>query len=251
MDGWLIEVQRRPVLCVFCSTLAFRLLQTLLKFLPRPNAVSCDPWKSYKWKNLSVSLVHSLLTGTWAIFCVLQYPAMVYEIHSSFTPVSYLLVVVSTGYFIEDAGDILFSGYVRESWEFLLHHFLVIWTFLYAVLTSHYVAGAVVALFVEVNSVFLHSRLMLKMAEVPKDSLIYTINKVLNFTTYVIFRLGAQLYLTMYILVNYSQLDHAAYFLASMMLMNIMILIYFYRLLRADFFSKHSRSNGTRKFAQD
>ncbi|GAA6105627.1 ras-related protein Rab-34 isoform X1 [Tachysurus ichikawai] len=67
MDGWLKEVQRQPLLCVFCSSLAFRLLQTLLKFLPRPHTVNCDQWKSYKWKNLSVSLVHSLLTGTWAV----------------------------------------------------------------------------------------------------------------------------------------------------------------------------------------
>ncbi|XP_053504300.1 TLC domain-containing protein 1 [Ictalurus furcatus] len=251
MDGWLNEVQRRPVLYIFCSSLAFRLLQTLLKFLPRPHIVSRDPWKSYKWKNLSVSLVHSLLTGTWAIFCVFQYPVMVYELYSSFTPVSYLLIVVSTGYFIQDAVDIIVSGYARESWEFLLHHGVVIWTFLYAVLTSHYVAGAVVALFVEVNSVFLHSRLMFKMAEVAKDSHLYTINKFLNVSTYISFRLGAQFYLTWYILVNYSWLDHAGYFLASMMLMNIMILVYFYRLLRADFFSKRSQSNGIRKFAQD
>ncbi|KAK2827193.1 hypothetical protein Q7C36_018119 [Tachysurus vachellii] len=251
MDGWLKEVQRRPLLCVFCSSLAFRLLQTLLKFLPRPHAVNCDQWKSYKWKNLSVSVVHSLLTGTWAVSCVFQYPVMVYDLHSSFTPVSYLLVIISTGYFIQDAGDIIFSGYARESWEFLLHHVLVIWTFLYAVLTRQYVAGAVVALFVEVNSVFLHARLMLKMAGVTKDSLLYTINKFINVTTYISFRLGAQSYLTWYILVNYSWLDHAGYFLTSMMLMNIMILIYFYRLLRTDFFSKHSQSNGVRKFVQD
>ncbi|GAA6079179.1 TLC domain-containing protein 1, partial [Tachysurus ichikawai] len=154
-------------------------------------------------------------------------------------------------YFIQDAGDIIFSGYARESWEFLLHHFMVIWTFLYAVLTKQYVAGAVVALFVEVNSVFLHARLMLKMAGVNKDSLLYTINKFINVTTYISFRLGAQFYLTWYILVNYSWLDHAGYFLTSMMLMNIMILIYFYRLLRTDFFSKHSQSNGVRKFVQD
>lgn len=122
---------------------------------------------------------------------------------------------------------------------------------MYTVLTRHYVAGAVVALFVEVNSVFLHFRLMLKMAVVAKDSLLYTINKLLNITTYIIFRLGAQFYLTWYLLINYSRLDHAGYFLASMILMNIMILIYFYRLLRADLFSKHSQSNGSRKFAQD
>lgn len=127
----------------------------------------------------------------------------------------------------------------------------VIGTFLYAVNTSRYVAGAVVALFVEVNSVFLHLRLLLKLAGVTKDSLIYSINKVLNVATYVSFRLGAQFYLTWYIIYNYSWLDHALYFLVSLMLMNIMILIYFYRLLCADFFPKHSHQNGIQKFAKD
>ncbi|KAF5907002.1 calfacilitin, partial [Clarias magur] len=123
MDGWLREVERRPILSVLCSSLAFMLLETLLKVLPRPHAINRDPWKSFKWKNLSVSLVHSLLTGPWAIFCVFQYPLIVYDLNSS-TPVSYLLVVVSTGYFIHDARDIMFSGYARESWEFLLHHIM-------------------------------------------------------------------------------------------------------------------------------
>ncbi|XP_062868295.1 TLC domain-containing protein 1 [Trichomycterus rosablanca] len=251
MDGWLIEVQRRPILSIFCSSVAFRLVHTLLKLLPRPRIIEFDPWKKWKWENLSVSLVHSLLTGTWSIFCVFQYPVMVYEIRSAFTPLAYLLVTVSTGYFIHDAGGIIFGGYARESWEFLLHHVLVIWTFLYAVLTSHYVAGAVLALFVEVNSVFLHLRLMLKMTGVAKDSPVYTINKLINIFTYVSFRLGAQFYLTFYIVVNYSLLDHAFYFLVSMMLMNIMMLIYFHRLLRADFFTKHCHQNGNQKFVQD
>ncbi|XP_072518209.1 TLC domain-containing protein 1 [Salminus brasiliensis] len=251
MEGWLSDVQKRPALYLCCSVLAFRLIHRLLQTLPRPSRLDNSSWRTWKWRNLSVSLVHSLLSGSWAIFCVLQYPLMVREMHSSFSPFSYLLVVVSTGYFIQDAGDIIFSGYARESWEFLLHHVVVIGTFLYAVITRHYVAGAVVALFVEVNSVFLHLRLLLKLAGVPKDSLFYSINKVINVATYVSFRLGAQFYLTWYIIYNYSWLDHGLFFLVSLMMMNIMILIYFYRLLRADFFTTHSHHNGVQKFAKD
>lgn len=43
---------------------------------------------------LSVLVYKFLLVG---VLSVLQHPVMVFEIHSSFTPVSYLLVVVSTG----------------------------------------------------------------------------------------------------------------------------------------------------------
>lgn len=132
----------------------------------------------------------------------------------------------------------------------------VIWCFLYTLYTQLYVAGAVIALFVEVNSVTLHLRLMLKLAGV-QSSTMYHINKFANLLTYVSFRLGTQFYLTWYIVHNYSWLDHGGYFLASMIVMNIMILIYFYRLLRADLFSgrkSSARQNGThnsRKFLSD
>uniref|UniRef100_A0A3B1KFN5 TLC domain containing 1 n=1 Tax=Astyanax mexicanus TaxID=7994 RepID=A0A3B1KFN5_ASTMX len=251
MEGWLSDVQKRPALYLGCSVLAFRLIHRLLKTLPRPRTLDNNSWKSWRWENLSVSLVHSLLSGAWAVFCVLQYPLMVHDLHSSFTPLAYLLVVISTGYFIQDAGDIIFSGHARESWEFLIHHVLVISTFMYALITSVYVAGAVIALFVEVNSVFLHLRLLLKLAGVPRDSLLYTVNKLINVATYISFRLGAQFYLSWYIIYNYSWLDHALFFLVCMMLMNIMILVYFYRLLQTDFFTPRSHQNGVRKFAND
>jgi len=127
----------------------------------------------------------------------------------------------------------------------------VIWCFLYAVFTHQYVAGAVVALFVEVNSVFLHTRLLLKLAKVAQNSFLYTVNKLLNVMTYMSFRLGAQFYLTWYLIHHYSSLDHALYFLMTMMLMNIMILIYFYRLLRTDFFNKKRPHKSVPKFAED
>lgn len=117
---------------------------------------------------------------------------------------------------------------------------------MYALYTQLYIAGAVVALFVEVNSVTLHMRLMLKLAS-AQFSPLYQINKFLNLFTYVFFRLSAQFYLTYYIVKNYSQLDHGGYFLTTMILMNGMILVYFYRLLRADFFPRskpHLSQNG-------
>ena len=132
----------------------------------------------------------------------------------------------------------------------------MIWCFLYSLYTQLYVAGAVIALFVEVNSVTLHLRLMLKLAG-AQSSAMYHINKYANVFTYVAFRLSTQFYLTWYIIHNYSWLDHSGYFLASLIVMNIMILIYFYRLLRADFFSLRKSSekqNGThnsRKFLSD
>lgn len=128
--------------------------------------------------------------------------------------------------------------------------------FLYTLYTEVYVSGAVVALFVEVNSVTLHLRLMLKLAE-GQSSTIYHFNKFANLFTYVPFRLGTQFYLTWYIVNNYSWLNHGGYFLAAMMIMNVIILIYFYRLLRADLFLRKkslAQQNGklnSKKFLTD
>ncbi|KAM7399119.1 hypothetical protein PAMP_018410 [Pampus punctatissimus] len=168
---------------------------------------------------------------------VVVWPETLSNIHSYYTPLSYLLTCVSTGYFVQDAGDIILTGHARGSWEFLLHHALVIWCFLYALYTQLYVAGVVIALFVEVNSVTLHLRLMLKLSGAQSSSM-YHINKFANLFTYIFFRLSTQFYITWYFVNNYSSLDHVGYFLVTIMMMNIMIFIYFYRLLRADFFSQ-------------
>ncbi|KAM4567215.1 TLC domain-containing protein 1 [Odontesthes bonariensis] len=243
MKALLPVLKSHPGLSVLVCSLLFRVAHRLLQRLPVPKVVRQDAFRHWKWKNLSVSMVHSLLTGAWALACVLIWPETLSNIHSYHTPLSYLLVCVSTGYFVQDAGDIILTGHARGSWEFLLHHVLVIWCFLYALYTELYVAGAVIALFVEVNSVTLHLRLMLKLAG-AQSSPMYYINRLANLFTYILFRLCTQFYLTWYIVDNYSWLDHGEYFLITMLAMNIMILIYFYRLLRADFFPRRKASVG-------
>uniref|UniRef100_A0A667YBB6 TLC domain containing 1 n=1 Tax=Myripristis murdjan TaxID=586833 RepID=A0A667YBB6_9TELE len=252
MESLFPVLQSHPGPSILVCSLFFRLAHRLLQTLPVPKLVKQDDFRSWKWRNLSVSMVHSLLTGTWAVTCVIRYPAMLYEQLIFFSPSSFL-----TGYFVQDAGDIILTGHAKGSWEFLLHHALVIWCFLYALYTQLYVAGAVIALFVEVNSVTLHLRLMLKLAG-AQSSAVYQINKLLNVFTYITFRLSAQFYLTWYIVHNYASLDHGGYFLVTMVVMNIMILIYFYRLLRADFLPRrkscvgqNGTHNNSRKFLSD
>ncbi|XP_029374226.1 TLC domain-containing protein 1 isoform X1 [Echeneis naucrates] len=258
MEALLPLVKSHPGPSVLVFSMLFRVVHRLLQRLPVPKVVKQDEFRSWKWRNLSVSMVHSLLTGSWALTCVVVWPELLNNIYSYHTPLSYLLVCVSTGYFVQDAGDIILTGHALGSWEFLLHHALVVWCFLYALYTHLYVAGAVIALFVEVNSVTLHLRLMLKLASAQSSSM-YQLNKFANLFTYIMFRLSTQFYLTWYIIHNYSWLDHGGFFLVTMVMMNIMILIYFYRLLRADFFPKrisytgHNgiHNNNSKKFLSD
>ncbi|XP_072909472.1 TLC domain-containing protein 1 [Hemitrygon akajei] len=249
--------QTHPVLSILFFALTFKTLRVFLRartFSLPPQQVKENKTRSWRWTNLNVSLVHSAITGPWALLCVYNAPEMLTEIFSFQSSFSYSLVCVSTGYFIQDVADIIMNGQSRASWEFLLHHMLVISTFFYIVLTQRYVAGAVIALFVEVNSIFLHARLLLKLAN-AQSSQLYYYNKYINVFTYVVFRLSTQFYLTWFMIKNLGVLPHAGYISLSLNAMNIMILIYFYRLIRADFVRKpkHCLQNGNNntKFVDD
>uniref|UniRef100_A0A3B3V051 TLC domain containing 1 n=1 Tax=Poecilia latipinna TaxID=48699 RepID=A0A3B3V051_9TELE len=240
MEALLSVLKGHPGPAVLVCSLLFRVAHQLLQRLPVPTVVRQDAF-------LTALSIHSFLfLFLWIVH--------VFTSHHINTK----LLFFSPGYFVHDAGDIILTGHGRGSWEFLLHHAMVIWCFLYALYTQLYIAGALIALFVEVNSVTLHLRLMLKLANAQSSS-IYHINKIVNLFTYVMFRLGTQFYLTWYIVHNYSWLDHGGYFLITMMMMNIMMVIYFYRLLRTDFFPRSKRytgqngthNNNSKKFLSD
>lgn len=67
MEALLPVLQRHPGLSVLVCALLFRVVHRLLQNLPVPKLVQEDDFRSWKWRNLSISLVHSLLTGTWAV----------------------------------------------------------------------------------------------------------------------------------------------------------------------------------------
>lgn len=67
MDALVPALKSHPGPSVLAFTLIFRVVHHLLQQLPVPKAVKQNDFHSWKWKNLSLSMVHSLLTGTWAL----------------------------------------------------------------------------------------------------------------------------------------------------------------------------------------
>jgi hypothetical protein len=68
--------------------------------------------------------------------------------------------------------------------------FPVLVSFTYHMMNLLNVGYSVLALFMEFNSVFLHSRKLLKFYSFKADSLIVRVNNVLNFVTFLLFRFG-------------------------------------------------------------
>ncbi|XP_068945919.1 TLC domain-containing protein 1 isoform X1 [Petaurus breviceps papuanus] len=223
-----------PALLLLGTTLTFRAALLLLSRLPLPAHVRGDPLRTWRWHNLLVSFAHSIVSGLWALLCVWQTPEMLVELETASSPSGYLLVCFSTGYFIHDTVDIVVSKQAQASWEYLVHHALAIAAFVSGIFKGTFVAGGVMTLFVEVSNIFLTMRMMMKLSD-NQECLLYRINKYINLVMYFFFRLAPQAYLTSFFLRYLGQRTEGGFLLSILLMVDLMILIYFSRLLRSDF----------------
>lgn len=134
------------------------------------------------------------------------------------------------------------SQKLSQSWELLFHHIVVITCFGLSVVSCRYVGFAVVALLVEINSVFLHLRQILRMASMATGTL-YRVNSIINLGTYVVFRINTLAWMTRWLVLNRDKVPLLAYTLGSvgMAIMTVMNIILFCRLLRSDFLKSSTR----------
>lgn len=107
--------------------------------------------------------------------------------------------------------------------------------FVSLIVTGRFLVAAVLLLLVEVSNIFLTVRMLLKMSNVPSPAL-YEANKYINLVMYFAFRLAPQAYLTWYFLRHVEVQGQGAFLTANLLLLDAMILMYFSRLLRSDFF---------------
>lgn len=105
-----------------------------------------------------------------------------------------------------------------------------------AVLLHQYVGFALVALLVEINSIFLHLRQILLMANLVHTPC-YRLNSIINLGTYVVFRIATLAWMGRWLFLNRESVPLATYAVGTvgMAIMTPMNIILFYRLLRSDF----------------
>ncbi|KAM4797448.1 TLC domain-containing protein 2 [Rhinophrynus dorsalis] len=229
-----MELMHSGLLITGASFASFRLLnRELQRVIPAPSSALRNPWK---WRNIWTSFVHSLLTGSWALLGFYLHPEMAEDLISTHSRFSHSLVAVSIGYFIHDFLDMLKNQKIHQSWELLFHHTVVVTCFGISLLLHRYVGFAVVALLVEINSIFLHLRQILLMANLLKTTF-YRLNSLLNLGTYIIFRISTLAWMTRWLVLNRDNIPLLTYTIGSvgMAIMTVMNIVLFYRLLRSDF----------------
>lgn len=202
----------------------------------------------WKWKNITVSFIHSIISSAWAIACFYERPDMAEDLITVFTVLSHSLTSFSVGYFLHDLYDLMNTRSSRLSVELMGHHVVIIACFMVAVCWRHYVGYAVVALLVEINSVFLHFRQMLQICGVSKFNGWYRLNSLVNLATFIVFRILLLSWMTRWIVINRDAVPLVFYSIGSvgLAIMVVMNIILFYRLLRSDFISlKDTDDSGT------
>ncbi|KAK4812099.1 hypothetical protein QYF61_000940 [Mycteria americana] len=162
-------------------------------------------------------------------------PELLSDIQDGYSISGHLLVCFSSGYFIHDSLDIISNHQSRSSWEYLVHHAMAISAFISLIITGRFLVAAMLLLLVEVSNIFLTIRMLLKMSNVPSPAL-YEANKYVNLVMYFAFRLAPQAYLTWYFLRYVELHGQGAFLTTNLLLLDAMILMYFSRLLRSDFF---------------
>ncbi|XP_034538971.1 TLC domain-containing protein 2-like isoform X2 [Notolabrus celidotus] len=243
---------RSTVLVVGGSLCSFKLLNTLVRFLPTLEPACKKQWK---WRNTWTSLAHSALTGAWAVLCLHRQPQMLEDLITSHSLLSHSLVAVSTGYFIHDFLDVGLNQPLKQSWELLVHHGTVISCFSLAVTSRLYVSLAVVSLLIEIHSVFLHIRMLLLLsgrrnrpgteATAARPSVAYNLTRWLNMGTLLVFRVCTMGWMTRWLASHFDLLPRFVLMMGTVgtSLISMMNVVLFYRLLRADFLTNTHNSN--------
>lgn len=181
------------------------------------------------------------------MLCFYLHPQMAEDLISTHSVFSHALVSVSIGYFIYDFWDMVLNQ-LSQSVELVFHHLVVISCFSLSAVTQRYVGFAVVALLVEINSVFLHLRQMLRLAGGAKSTP-YRLNSMLNLGTFMVFRISTLAWMTRWLALNRERVPLMAYTMGSvgMAIMTLMNIVLFYRLLRSDFLQTGGREGRKEK----
>ena len=129
----------------------------------------------------------------------------------------------------------------------------------YNVYLKAQIGFSLIAMTVEVNSIFLHWRKLYQMTQVPFSSLKYAIVKYLNLVSFAMFRLFPLAYITYTLFTMYHRVSVVYYILIfiTMVCMDLLNTILFWRLVKSDVLrgwasrqgtsARHSSRNGSRK----
>ncbi|CAJ0566248.1 unnamed protein product, partial [Mesorhabditis spiculigera] len=193
--------------------------------------------------NVTTSLIHSSVSGFYFLIFLLRFPSLMFA-----APMNYYgyldthILMVTIGYFIYDAIDLLINDKLSIQTGVLLFHHIAAVLFISIALASHkFVLFAYWALLMEVSSVFLHLRSIFhfsKMSTNPRYSEVTKLVLIGNLVCFIAFRFSVQAWMVIWAIVNRHNM-HTFYLVMAIVAMSAFFLInmsLFLRILYSDGF---------------
>jgi hypothetical protein len=161
----------------------------------RSNNINRKDLKSHWLKqNILLSFIHAFICSILLIIGVLRAPEMFEDPLSHSNRFNYALIAFSVGYFLYDFIDCL-QNFTSSIFPILIHHSVVIIFFTNVLFYTRNIGYSIYGLSIEINSVFLHARRLLRWYSSLTTSVSY--NNFLkisidigNYLTFIIFRFG-------------------------------------------------------------
>ncbi|EYC10018.1 hypothetical protein Y032_0058g2946 [Ancylostoma ceylanicum] len=128
-------------------------------------------WSQNKQRIFSVRVVsftHATISSLGCLCSLLSDPNYFKEPYDYRTDSAQYVFLFSMGYFIYDLIDMYIHGEAPNSKEYFVHHSLVISAFTVILLTGKLFGFAMIGLLVEVQTIFLHLRTMVRLAGCSK-----------------------------------------------------------------------------------
>lgn len=218
---------------MFVGFMIFLGISVIILFIGPPMNVKGD---TFKWRNTFVSWFHADIISVGVLYCLLYKWEMFNDMIVYCDSDMYYVVAFSLGYFSYDFLDYLVSRKMFSNYEVILHHVGVIWSFWYTVHYRVNVPYTIIALMVEVNSIFLHGRKLMQFNKWPFDHMMYKLIIFLNLVTFVIFRVGGIVAIGVAMFVEWQRMTttYCVFLIVTMFIMYAINPILFWRLFKND-----------------
>jgi len=195
-------------------------------------------------QNTLISFIHSTISSILIIIAVLRAPEMLHDPLSHINYFNYASIAFSIGYFVWDFFDCLQNS-TSSSFVILIHHIVVTTFFTHILFHTRNIGYGLYALSLEINSVFLHARRLLRWYS-PLSSSIYYRKKfklfidIGNYITFILFRFVVVISGLRALYIQSNRLDPIIYFFTMICVSSIGILniVLFYRLIKNQFSRK-------------
>ncbi|CAF0776503.1 unnamed protein product [Adineta steineri] len=213
--------------------------------------------KKIQWlhQNTLLSFIHACICSALILISIIGAPGIFQDPLSHSNHFNYAILAFSTGYFIYDFVDCLQNS-TDSVFPILIHHLIVISFLSHVLYYTRNVGYAIYGLSIEVNSIFLHARRVIRwyppiFKSAYHNHLLKIFIDIGNYLTFILFRFGI-VYVGLRALYIQGERVHPvikAYTVMIVSSMGFLNVILLYRLLKSQF--KKKSKNKREKQSED